>query len=464
MKKRFVLLISLFFLLSILSVHAIQSIYEVAENEVFPGSDLVYTMYITNDESSDMLIKLVNLDSEWTLVDESKLYPLMKEDQVIIPLVFKSATTLNRPRSGVITLLIKDGDTTKLNKLLPYQVLDYTKVLNAEFSEAPAINPLRGAILKLKVTNLNRVKLDGLNLNFKSSNFAFSKDFSLDKQESKVLEFPVKIPAYVVEGNYDADVMIKMSDREMLNIKLPYTISKYENVKDLVVPEDRLFYGGEILTKKNEGNTEVTQTYTKKFDTIAYKLSSFNPEPTKVTVTDNGYDVSWDVTLKPGETKTVSYVINYRMPLFVFVLILIVIAAWYVFRKRNVITIEKRVMAMHGYEGNLHVMKVVINIRNRGSTTINNVKLVDRIPNVIKAPTQYGIFKPNTVKAMPEGTVMVWDISSLRRGEEKILSYRLEGKPVTLHNVSLPPATVKYILFGRAVTAKSAYGSLKSKK
>ncbi len=461
MKKRFGVFILLLFLLNIFSVLAINGIYDSVENEVFSGSNLIYTLYVTNDEQSPMLIKILNIDADWVLADENKLYAINTGEQVTIPLVFTPRNQMN-PKNAIINILIKDGEITRLNRLLSYHILDYKNVLNVGFSESPVINPLRGAILKLKVENKNRIKLDNINLKLKSLHFDFSKDISLDRLESNILEFPVKVNPSVEEGDYDANVIIMLGDKELINTNIKYTVSKYENVKDQIVEEDRFFYGGETLTRINVGNSEVTQVYSKNFDSINYKLSKFNPKPTKVVETNEGYTVQWDVTLKPGESKDINYVIDYRTPILFIVLILILFAAWYVFRKRNVIIIEKRVMTIHGHEGNLHIMKIVLNIRNRGNMAINNLKLIDRIPNSIKAPTQYGVFKPNTIKAMPEGTVMVWDINSIRRNEEKILSYRIEGK--FLSNVNLPPATVKYVLFGRSVVAKSISVSLKGKK
>ncbi len=119
---------------------------------------------------------------------------------------------------------------------------------------------------------------------------------------------------------------------------------------------------------------------------------------------------------------------------------------------------------MHTETGSVKVMKVLLNVRNRGSVRVNNVRIVDKVPNVIKAPTQHGNLRPTHVKAAPEGTVMVWDLPALRPGEEKIISYRIEGNINVFGRLVLPHAVAKYILFGRGVSARSTSVSLREKK
>ena len=119
---------------------------------------------------------------------------------------------------------------------------------------------------------------------------------------------------------------------------------------------------------------------------------------------------------------------------------------------------------MHTDTGNVGIMKVLINIRNRGNVSLNNVRIVDKVPNSIKAPTQYGTLKPNHVKASPEGSIMVWDLPNVRAGEEKVISYRLEGKIQVLGKIVLPSAVAKYTLLGRGVAARSSTASLREKK
>lgn len=465
MKKRLSVLILSMFLLSIFSVFAMQAVYQPINNEVFSGNDLSYTMKVTNDESSTLLIQFLNIDSQWSLVDETKTYLIEPGQSTDISLVFNPISDSNLPRTNAITLLIKDNGIVRFNKMLPYTILDYTKVLKAEFVESSIVNPLRGSILKLQITNQNKIALDDLNLVLKSPQFEASQTLSLAREGYKVLEFPITIDSNTIEGNYDANVLITYGEHEMFNTGIQYTVSKYESVRELIVPESRFLFSGETITETNEGNTAALKTYTTVLGSIEYKLASFNIEPTTVTETDDGYKVEWNINLQPGETKEFGYAINYRTPLLVVIVIILVFVGLYILRKRNVLTIEKRVLAMHETEsGNLHVVKVMLNIHNRGSMAINGVRIIDKIPSIIKAPTQYGVFKPTSVKAMPEGTAMVWDIPSIRRGEEKVLAYRIEGKFSTMKDISLPPASVKYVMFGRHVSARSSSASLRNKK
>ena len=58
---------------------------------------------------------------------------------------------------------------------------------------------------------------------------------------------------------------------------------------------------------------------------------------------------------------------------------------------------------------------------------------------------------------------MVWDIPHIGRGEEKIITYRLEGKHA-VSSFAFPPAVAKYTSFGRAMAARSGIVNLNNKK
>ena len=119
---------------------------------------------------------------------------------------------------------------------------------------------------------------------------------------------------------------------------------------------------------------------------------------------------------------------------------------------------------MHGNEGSMHVLKVVINIRNRGNFIVNNVRVMDKVPETINAPTQYGSLRPNFVKSQGGFTTMIWDIHAIPRGQERIISYRLVGKLNILNRVILPQAKASCTSMGRKLFTSSSSVSLKGKK
>ena len=235
-------------------------------------------------------------------------------------------------------------------------------------------------------------------------------------------------------------------------------------MKEIVTPKYGFLTSSESILENNEGNSPISTIVARQFGWLSYKFTSFDPQPTRITENDEGFLAEWDVNLQPKEQQELGYITNYRLLASILLLIILALAAWYVFRKRNVVVLDKRLFAMHTETGSVRVVKIVLNVRNRGNTNINNLRIVDRVPHVIKAPTQYGSLRPIHVKASPEGTIMVWDFATIRPREEKIISYRLEGKMQVLGKIVLPSAIAKYVSLGRGITARSSSVSLREKR
>ena len=286
----------------------------------------------------------------------------------------------------------------------------------------------------------------------------------MGRSEDTILEFPVKLDPDTLRGNYETNVKISLGNNLMIDKLLSYSVQEYQELKQLTLPETRFLLTGETVTFENTGNTPVTQTLTRVFGWFSYKFASFNPEPSSVEKTDEGYVVKWDLNVPAQSNKSVNYAVNYRLPIVILLIIIIALLVWYVVRQRNAVVVVKRVFAMHTETGSVKVMKVLINVRNRGGLTVNNLRIVDRVPSAIKSPTQHGMLRPSHVKAVPDGTILVWDLPSVKPGEEKIISYRIEGKINAMGKLVLPATVAKYLLLGRAVTARSSTVSLTEKK
>ena len=459
------LLFLVVFLLTIASVSALKVTQDIVQAETLPGGSVSYMLHLENNEPNTLNIKLKSPDLTWLLDQEGNSITLSPGEKKDYQVSFKPLSGNKIAPGNYAVRLTLSTPLTAVEKLLTAQVLAYNEVIDANFiPTTPVIDPLRGSILRLELKNEHDVKLDNLNLEIVSDNFRFSKVVSLEKQDNSILEFPVKLDPNTVKGDYSAVIKVTLNGNSMLDKSLPYSVQEYQDLKELSVPHTGFLLSGETISFSNEGNTLVTQTVRRTFGWFSYKFASFNPEPTHVEKTDAGYLVEWDVSIPAGGNATVDYGINYRLPLIIILLIIIAVFVWYIIRQRNAVVIVKRVFTMHTEAGSVKVMKVILNVRNRGSFPLNNVRVVDRVPTAIKAPTQHGTLRPSYVKAAPEGTVMVWDLPHLKGGEEKVISYRIEGKIQVLGKMSLPPAVVKYVLFGRGVTARSSSVSLHEKK
>jgi len=458
------LLFLIVFLFLIANVYSLELSHEIVQGEALPGNQVSYILHLNNNDNQDLEITVKAVDLNWILDQEGEEFTLSPGQSKDVEVSFSPLPEERiKPGSYGINLQV-NTQTTRLERILPAKVLAYNAVLDVDFSTPAQIDPRRGAILRLLVNNKHKVDLDDINVELSSQHLHFTRTLTLGKQESSELEFPVSLDPETVRGDYTVNVKVTLGSNTLVDKALSYTIQEYEDLKEVSMPQQGFLLGGEVITQTNEGNTPVTNTIARQFNWLSYKFTSFDTIPTRLVKNDEGFLAEWDLTVEPQESVSVSYTINYRMLFLIILLIIAALVVYHVFRKRNAVIIDKRVLAMHTETGSVRVVKIVINVRNRGNTLINNLRVVDRVPNAIKAPTQYGILKPMTVKAAPEGTTMVWDFHSIRPREEKVISYRLEGKIHVIGKLLLSPAVAKYTLFGRGITAFSSRVSLREKK
>ncbi|GEM_PF-2694740 len=458
------LLVLFIFLLTLTTVYAVEVTYSPLQDEALPGESVTYLLHVNNNEANALTIKLRSADLSWLLDQEDNQFTVAPGETKEYPLTFKPLSKEKiAPGTYGIKLLVST-QLTPLEKLITATVLSYNQVLDAHFVGQPEIDPRRSAILKLNVSNIRKIDLQNINIALSGTHFSYTRSLNLEKLQSEIIELPVKLDPSTVQGEYTEKIVISLKDHILLEKELSYTISQYEDVKEVTLPQDGFLVGGEIIQEVNEGNIQVTKTLTRTFNFLSYKFSSFDTKPTRVENTQDGYVVSWDLTLLPQSNVEVSYKVNYRTPVAIFILVILALFGLSYFRQRNSVVITKRVLAMHTETGSVRVMKVLLNLRNKGKVAVTNLRLIDKVPAVIKAPTQQGAYKPSQVQSNPQGTVLIWDLPSMRAGEEKIISYRIEGKINLLGKVTLPQAVVKYILLKRSVVARSASVPLTEKK
>ena len=459
-----VLLFLLVFLLSLAVVNAVEVTYTQIQDQALQGQPVSYKIQVNNNERSQLDVSIRSPDLNWILKETITNVRVDSGETKDFTVTFDplSEERINPGRYGIKVLVITK--LTTLEKTLIATVADYNDLLKAEFESGAKIDPRKGAILRLKITNKYRIPLNDLNLELASKHFQFTRTLNLGSAESLILDLPVDLKPETVRGDYDANVMVNMNDRNILDSRVSYSIQEYEDLKEIITPNTKFLIGGEKVSLKNDGNTPTTQTVTRKFGWFSYKFSSFDPLPTRSEKVNGKNIVQWEETVAPGTTTSVAYSINYRIPTAILFILVFGVLGLIYFRQKNALVVSKRVISMSTETGSVKVMKVILSVRNRGGMTVHNAKLMDKVPAEIKAPTQHGNLRPSHVSASPNGTVMIWEIPSIRHGQEIVVSYRLEGKINVMGKMMLPPAKAKYTLFGRPVVASSFSSQLKEKK
>ena len=155
---------------------------------------------------------------------------------------------------------------------------------------------------------------------------------------------------------------------------------------------------------------------------------------------------SWDLTLEPTEEVTIRVIHNYRMILYLLIIIAGCIVAYYMFRSPVQITKMAKNIELH--KGVISEVKVMLNVKNISNQPLSHIKVLDKVPNManINQDFDIGTVRPSKImKHESQGyTVVRWDFDELDPQEDRLITYRMKSKLSIFGNFELPRAKVIY--------------------
>ena len=85
------------------------------------------------------------------------------------------------------------------------------------------------------------------------------------------------------------------------------------------------------------------------------------------------------------------------------------------------------------------IIKIVLLIKNIGHE-IKDIKVVDRVPNLVKLYERFGAVKPAEIKK----NRLTWNFETMEPGEEEVVSYIIYSKIIPVGTIMIPKAVVHY--------------------
>lgn len=462
--KRGLILLPLILALLAFNVLALDVSYTPVQDQVLPGQQAKYILKITNNEAAATEVVVKSIDLNWLLDNDGAKFMLDPGDYVEFNAVYTPISKNMKPSRYGVNYRVESKSKTLFNDFLPVTVVRYDELVDAVFEGKALIDPQRNSLLRLAVTNLKPIDLVNLDVAIDSEAFKDSKILNLIGNEKDVLEFQVAPNPNIKEGDYVADIIIMLGDKQLLNKHLTLIVGRYADLQEVSEPAEGFLILGERATLTNNGNAVIEQIYRKRLSWLQSKFTSYSPEPTLVMEGNDGFIyVEWEYKFQPGETRTFEYSTDYRTPLIYAIVFVIIFGGIYLLRRKDLL-ITKRALSLHTTAGNLAIIKILITLKNNGNAGINDIKVMDKVPAMIKAPVEFGMIKPSSVKNMGEHIVLMWNIPHLKKGEENVISYKIEGRVNILDTILLPAAMAKFGLGTKKKVFSSKSVSLNKKR
>ncbi len=257
----------------------------------------------------------------------------------------------------------------------------------------------------------------------------------MDPDEVRTIEKSFSLQPQAESGDYNVDTTLThLADTRV--IKQSFYVSKRPVLKEERSKFSLIFGYKTEIKVRNVGNAPASDIPVT--DTISGFESSFMSSDQKPLV--NGTKYTWTVaSLQPGEEAVVSYVVDYS-PLYLFIIAIIVLVYLYFFKMRTV-RVHKYVMQKkHIEEG--EEFTIGVEIKNYSGKHVDEILVEDFVPTMFKVKEGSG--PKAAMKKSSVGTEMVWKLSGLYHGEERVVSYKIVPAFGVHGKIRLPRASVKF--------------------
>lgn len=351
--------------------------------------------------------------------------------------------------------IISHRTNEKIRATIPVEVKadsqpveDYKPFVKASLVMPEEIDPREPLRYSLVMRNLVPVLMNNVRIRIKGALIDQSYTTTLGPKEEKEIEFIANLDPFQSprKDTVGGEVIYLTENKSFIFEieKASYSVIAYA---DFWMEESKVstFYSSDYsFTVTNRGNIKKSDDVQIDYRFMDWLFASVEPDANTIEV--NGDKVhQWKLTLDPGETVELNISRNY-LGLYIFIVVSLLIVLFY-FLFRSPIILEKTAKKIASQDENLRSLKVRVYIKNRTNKVLEEVKIVDRIPQMIEVDKEFqiGTIKPDKIlKHTGRPTKVIWNIPVLESYEERIITYRIRSKLEIVGGLTLPKAYVRF--------------------
>ena len=378
-----------------------------------------------------------------------KGYPMMKTDVYVV--IKPISVGIGRYS---IRLYIKSESTKEVFKkdiIVNVASMSNLPAVSISGDVPKVIDPREKFTIKVWLENRNAKQLDNLKVELRSTAIHESTTTSLGPlgevgQDKKTLEFSIQLDKKTPPIKDSLRIIVTATeDEEIYELKsapFDYEVIKYGEIIDNHNPKFRLFGRYDEISFLNNANVKFTGVA--KIESPFYRALFTKATPKAESFVEDGKRyIGWNVSLGAQEEFPVVISINY-IPLVVFLIALFIILYLY-FNYRSPIVIRKIIRETIRQEGGIIQFVVLLNIKNRSKKIVNNISVIDIIPDIADfiRHDQPGVLQPSKVVHTRKGVVVRWLIDNLDKEEEMVIKYGARSRLSILGTLPLPLARTK---------------------
>ncbi len=446
-----VLVLSVVFSSMVLSVtSSITS--NVVKNQITPKEQAQFQIIIHNTADVRQRYSLFSFAQGWN-VDPS---PLKDKIVDINPGETFTATVLVQPTEpfapGIYYVSLSVESDLGIKESLPLKIYlapespyDYLPVIKVSVDMNDKIVPHNPVSIKLFLENKNPLNLGNMSLRLQSEMPEFNKEMVIDLPplQKKTVELSILPNEYQQPKEYSLFFVFERKGQTVKVVEKKVEVVPI--ITDFAVDvkqESILLKNFYSLAFTNKGNVLNTQEV--KYPTTFWN-SLFTQGEARSVVENGKRYLAWDLTLAPGESIVVNFIVNFRILIYILLLIGVTgLLYWLV--QPPVVLKKSAVMTRGSEEGTLSEIKITLELENISSNPLKEVTVTDIVPAIVNVERSLdvGTLRPKEITHTKHGTKVTWSLVELDAHEHRIITYKVRAKLNILGTFSLPRGVVEF--------------------
>ncbi len=458
MKHKTLLIAIILFLVPIVLAGDFHVSVDPIDDRIFKNESASFNVTIENHMDTEQVFKF-STDVLWDLMSSplsdyfsGMMVPAQSSDSTILYLTPPNRISAGPKKLPVIATIQSTGDIDSEDVTVyigstGLEMQDYLPfVITTMLVDPIKIDPRGKFTVKVNLKNVNILDLEEVTIDLTTNSGLIHKKriVSLSPLEERTETFvitlsPVTDPMEdVLIATVSTGDTIFTPDRENIEI-----IGYSAFVSTIITQKEFLKTKTKVVIL-NDGNTQGSKLY--KIPTDWFKSLFTSTEPkTKLLTEDGKKYLVWELVLEPSQKIEINYTENFRS-LFALSIILIIVVILY-FLTRSPVIIKKKAEVLEIEEGGISKIKVTLNIKNRTKSKNENIRVIEKIPNIANLVKEdyLGTLKPTKVMTHDiKGTLLKWNIDILEGFEERMITYKIKSKLSILGSLKLSPAVIKF--------------------
>ena len=447
------LLLAVVLVSTIVSASDTKLIVTSLDDQISFGESALYKLRIINQGRTQQKYSIYSLQSRGWNVDPQPL-----SDKVITLLPGKFYDTKIRAQPtirfdpGIYSVALSiDSDNGQKQELSLKVYLGYEKpqeylpAIKATLELDDSVSPREALAATLFLENQNALDLSNLVIKVQSTIPEFNQEIPVELLPlgTKTVEFTLRPNPLQQPKNYKVFFVFENKGETIKVLEKEITITTLLPEFTLQVEEKPHFLKKKITVMiTNDGNVLNSQEVKVP---ISFFSSLFTNSDGEFIIIEEQRYLAWEKSLKPGEATAVEYVTDYRIILYV-VLIILALAGFYAAVQSPVLIKKKAVTVKNGDDGALSEIKVTLEVRNRSKKLLKDLEVIDLVPVIanVEKSLELGTLKPKEIRYSKQGTKVVWSLPEFDVHEHRLITYNIRAKLNILGTFRLPRAEIHY--------------------